>query len=85
MILSSPKSNLNVYLIDLNSARGIGSSAPVDTLLLLIKDNTLISYTDQRDGKGVSCFCQFLNLEDRTRNLSGRFKAEETVRLSVCV
>ena len=52
--------NLSLSLFsstDFNSARGLGSSAPVDTLLFLVKDNTLIAYTDQRDSKGVSCLC----------------------------
>ena len=39
---------------DFNSARGLGSSAPVDTLLFLVKDDTLIAYTDQRDSSGVT-------------------------------
>ena len=42
---------------DFNSARGLGSTGPVDTLLFLVKDDTLIAYTDQRDSKGVRCLC----------------------------
>ena len=52
--------NLSLSLFsstDFNSARGLGSSAPVDTLLFLMKDDTLIADTDQRDSKGVSCLC----------------------------
>lgn len=48
------KSSLFCFLVDFNSARELESSGPVDTMLFLMKDNTLVSYTDQRDSKGVS-------------------------------
>ena len=46
-----------------NSARGLGSSAPVDTLLFLVKDDTLIAFTDQRDSSGVRCLCRMCNTD----------------------
>ena len=33
---------------------GLGSSAPVDTLLFLMKDNQLVAHTTLRDGRGVT-------------------------------
>ncbi len=38
----------------MSSAREIGGKTPTDMMLFLLKDDSLIAFSEQRDSKGVS-------------------------------